>query len=108
MQPVPKIEGEVHVQGGDLATIKVDSVYFVRSDHRGSLPMKIAKPQADGSFEVFLDPGEYTLALGPSEDGFDMQQILFGDESISNWKLSIDSSSAGKKLLIALTAKRRP
>lgn len=108
MQPVPKIEGEVQVQGGDLASVKVDSVYFMRSDHRGPLPMKIAQPHADGSFEVFLDPGEYTLTLGPSTDGFDMQQILFGDEAIFNWKLSVDSSSAGKKLLIALTAKHRP
>jgi hypothetical protein len=108
MQPVPKIEGQVQVQGGDLAGVKVDSVYFMRSDHRGPLPMQIAKPQADGSFAVFLDPGDYTLTFGPSTDGFDVQQILFGDEAISDWKLSIDSSSAGKKLLIALTAKHRP
>jgi hypothetical protein len=108
MQPVPKIEGQIHVQGGDLSSVKVDSVYFMRSDHRGPLPMKIARPDANGNFEVFLDPGEYTLTFGPSTDGFDMQQILFGDEAISNWKLSIDSSSAGKKLLLGLTAKHRP
>lgn len=108
LEPVPRIPGQVQVQGGDLSSVKLDSVYFMRSDHRSPLPMKIVRPDTDGSFNVFLDPGEYTLTFGPSTDGFDVQQVLFGNEAISNWKLSIDASSVGKKLLIAVTAKRHP
>lgn len=107
MQPVPKIEAHVEVQGGDLSDIKLDSVFFMRSDRLEAVPFKIARPQKDGNFEIFLIPGEYTLTFGPSTDGFNVQKIVFGDQVISNWKLSIDSSSAGRKLLIELAPRSR-
>jgi hypothetical protein len=64
MRPSPKIEGRLRLERGDIAGHKLPAIYFLRTDHSDSLPMRIGAPDSSGAFQVVLPPGEYWLALG--------------------------------------------
>jgi hypothetical protein len=102
MSPVPKIEGQVKVEGGSVSSVKLGMVFFHRTDGISAMGMGLEHPRADGTFEVFLAPGEYTFGMDPSPSKLIVKQITFNGKLISNAKLMIDSSMEQNKLVFVL------
>jgi hypothetical protein len=70
--------------------------------------MKLAHPSSEGTFEVVLNPGEYTLTFAPLPEKFSVQKVTLDDKAVTDWKLAIESAVEPKKLVIALTSKPQP
>jgi hypothetical protein len=108
MRPSTKIEGRIQLSQDDTAILKALAVYFLRSDQVGPLGMKLAHPNSDGTFEVVLNPGEYTLTFAPLPDQFSVQKVTLDDKDVTDWKLAIESAVEPKKLLVVLSSKPQP
>jgi hypothetical protein len=108
MRPSTKIEGRIQLTQDDPVILKALAVYFLRSDQAGPLGMKLAHPSSEGTFEVVLNPGEYTLTFAPLPEKFSVQKVTLDDKAVTDWKLAIESAVEPKKLVIALTSKPQP
>ena len=57
LQPMPRIDAEIRVEGGYSADLKRGAVYFTRSSQLTAWNMEIGHPDKDGKFSVALIPG---------------------------------------------------
>jgi hypothetical protein len=105
LKPIPKIDGELRVERGGSADLKLGSIYFTRTDLVTAMPMQIGHPDNDRRFTVSLIPGEYNLSFDDSISKLGVQWVTLDDKPITNWKLHIDGSSETKKLVVALGSK---
>jgi hypothetical protein len=108
LKPIPKINGELRVERGRSADLKLGFIYFARSDRITAMPMQVGHPDGDGRFTVALIPGEYSLSFDEWISKFNVQSVTWDDKPITNWKLQIEGSPETKKLVIMLEAKPRP
>ena len=108
LKPVPKIDGELRVERGGSANLKLGLIYFARSDRITAMPMQVGHPDSDGRFTVALIPGEYSLGFDDWISKYSVQSVTWDDRPVTNWKLRIEGSSETKKLVIMLEPKPRP
>lgn len=107
LRPMPKIEGEVRVEGGGTADLKLGSIYFVRSEPVTVMDMQIGHPDKDGRFTVALIPGEYSLSFDASIRKLGAQKATLDDKPITSWKLQMGEASGTKKLVIVVGSNPR-
>jgi hypothetical protein len=108
LRAIPKIEGEVRVESGDSASVRLNSVFFTRRERVTAVPMQIGQPGPDHRFTIELIPGEYDLGFDGSASNLVVQRVTLDDKPITNWRLLVDGSSDTKKLVIIVGAKPRP
>jgi hypothetical protein len=109
MRPMPKIEGEVRVEGGaPAADLKLGSIYFTGGERVTAVGMQIGRPDKDGKFMVTLPPGEYSLSFDASIRKLGVHKVTLDDKPITNWKLQIDGSPETKNLVIVVGSNPRP
>jgi hypothetical protein len=108
MRPSPKIEGLFRVEGGDVSSLKLGTIYFRRTDGVLMMGMTPVHAAADGTFDVVLHPGEYAFTFAYSRDNFDVQAVTLDGKRINDWKLQIESAAESKKLIVVLKPKGKP
>lgn len=101
MHASPRIHGQIQSENGG-AIPKLDAVYFRRSDRVELPPMKIARPDSSGAFELVLNPGDYTLTFAGLPAGVAVKRATLDEKLVANWKISIESSAENRQLLIVL------
>lgn len=107
LQPIPKLNGEVRVEGSVPAGLKLGSIFFVRADRVTLNPMQIGRPDENQNFTVALIPGEYTLSFDESINKFGVQRVTLNGKTITNWKLQIDRTPETKNLVITVGSQPR-
>lgn len=90
LRPIPKIEGEVRVEGGGSAKLNLGSIFFTRTDQVTPMSMQIGRPDQDRRFTIALIPGEYDLSFDVPAGNFDVERVTLDGRPIANWKLQID------------------
>ncbi|MDP8979666.1 MAG: carboxypeptidase-like regulatory domain-containing protein [Acidobacteriota bacterium] len=108
LRPIPKVDGEVRVEGDASTDLKLRSIIFVPTDQDALLNMQMADPDKDRRFTVALIPGEYLFSFNPAIAGVDVQRVTLDGKPATNGKLLIDGSPEAKKLVIILGPKARP
>jgi hypothetical protein len=108
MRPSPKIEGSFRVEGEEVSSLKLGTIYFRRTDGVLMMGMTPAHAAADGTFDVVLHPGEYAFTFTYSRDNFIVQAVTLDGQRINDWKLQIESSADPKKLTIVMKPKGQP
>lgn len=102
LQPIPKINGEVRVEGSVPGGLKPGSIFFVRTDRVTLNAMQIGRPDENQKFTIALIPGEYTLSFDDSINKFGVQRVTLNGKTITNWKLQIDGTPETKILVITV------
>jgi hypothetical protein len=102
LQPGLKLEGQIRgLTEQQIENSKIGSVYFNRRP--GLLnPMDFgsAKADADGTFAVSLEPGEYTISVDPRLGK--LQSGTLDSKPIVNWKIKMEPGTAGKRLILVV------
>ena len=107
LRPVPKIEAEIRVEGGSL-DLDPGAIYLIRTEPVFGLGMNIGNPDKSGNFTLPLIPGEYNLSFDTVFTTRGIRSVTFDDKPVTNWKIQIDESSSGKKLIIMVGPRPRP
>jgi hypothetical protein len=108
LKAVPRIEGEIQVEGYAAADLKLGPVVFMRSDRTAPGSMGVGQPDVDRRFTVGLTPGEYRMSLDALAVRRRIVRVELDGKPITDWKLRIDESQEPKKLLIVLGPEARP
>jgi hypothetical protein len=107
LQPVPKIDVEIRVEGGGPPDLEPGAIYFMATERVRALGMEIGHPNKDGKFTTRLIPGEYSLSFDAAYTGRGVRQVTLNDRPVSNWKFQMDGSADAKKLVIVVGARPR-
>jgi hypothetical protein len=105
LRPIPRIDGEIRVEGGRSADLKPGSIYFTRSSQLTAMNMELGHPDKDGKFSVALIPGEYSLRFDASISNLGIRSIALDDEPITGWKIRVGESRGTRKLVITVGSK---
>jgi hypothetical protein len=107
MHPIPKVEGRIQVESGNIENLDSIHILFRPADHI-LWSTGLAQPDRAGAFMVGLNPGEYTLTVQPLPEGFVVERVTLDEAPVTNWKIKVDSSAEPKKLVIVLAPKKQP
>jgi hypothetical protein len=107
LHPIPKIEGQVQVNGAEIANLNPTMIIFQPVNRTQLDSMEFAKSDKSGAFTVGVIPGEYIL-LVQSSDSFDVERVTVDDVVVTNLKIKVDSPGEVRKLVIVLAPKKQP
>ncbi len=107
LRPIPKVEGEVRVEGGGPTDLRPASVYFMSKERVTALPMQIGQLDENRKFIVALIPGEYSLGFDDTISKL-VRTVTLDGKPVTNWKIQVDASLEPKKLVIVVGTAPRP
>jgi hypothetical protein len=112
LMPIPRIDGELIVEGDISADLKLGPILLMPSLPNAQIGLTMAarnaEPNAKRRFTVALLPGEYFVSVNTSNDNLTVKQITLDGKSAANGRLRVDRSPEGAKLVIVLGPKSKP
>lgn len=108
MRPMPKVDGEIRLEGGGAAALEIGEIFFSGTDRSIGLNVQSAKPDQTGRFTVALAPGEYVINFYNQALQASVKSIEYDGKPIDNLKLKIDESPGTKPLVIVVGSRPRP
>jgi hypothetical protein len=105
LSPSPKLEGRIRWEGQAPGSLKNGSIYFMRKSPGIGMGMEIAKPLEDGSFSLWLDPGDYDLSVANFGR---VKTITLDDVPVVNWKIKVEQGATVKKMLLVIQPVAKP
>ncbi len=105
LRPSPKLEGQIRTEG-DSPSLKLDSILFSNAERVTPTGMEVGRPDKDGNFSVWLNPGEYTISFDSKL--IDVQKVTLDDRPVTNWKIQMGPEGPTRKLVIVTRPKAQP
>ncbi|HWZ31261.1 MAG TPA: carboxypeptidase-like regulatory domain-containing protein [Bryobacteraceae bacterium] len=103
MRPSPIIWGHVRVDG-DGSNLKLNQIYFRRTDQQTALGIEAGHLDKDGNFNIALPPGEYTVSPATIDD-YSVERVSFDNKPVTNWRIRVESSAEPKDFVLVLKPK---